>query len=85
MILRGAQIQPDGHGECGLLPNPTHFNNSPQLSFSGVLANIRINLAALLSLIITSNREIQHVSDSTAQKSFHVTRSRCRVTCRPRA
>ncbi len=50
MILHRAQIQPDGHGECGLLPNPILFSNGAQLSFSGVLANIRINLAALLSL-----------------------------------
>ena len=44
MILREARIQRDGHGECGLLSNPTLFNNSAQLLFSGVLADIRMSL-----------------------------------------
>jgi hypothetical protein len=44
MILRGAQIHRDGHGKCGLLPNPTLSSNTTQLSFSGVLANTRMSL-----------------------------------------
>jgi hypothetical protein len=44
MILRGAQIHRDGHGKCGLLPNPTLSSNTRQLSFSGVLANTRMSL-----------------------------------------
>jgi hypothetical protein len=39
MILRGAQIQRDGHGKCGLLPISTLSSNRAQLPTSGVLAN----------------------------------------------
>ena len=44
MILRGAQIHRDGHGKCGLLPNPTLSSNSPQLPSSSVLGNTRMSL-----------------------------------------
>ena len=44
MILRGAQIQRNGHGKCGLLPNPTFFSNRAQLPSFGVLANTRMSL-----------------------------------------
>jgi hypothetical protein len=44
MILRGALIQRDGHGKCGLLPNPTLSSNRAQLPTSGVLANTRMSL-----------------------------------------
>ena len=38
MILRGAQIQRDGHGECGLLPDRNLPNDRAALSASGVYA-----------------------------------------------
>ena len=44
MILRGLQIQRDGHGKCGLLPNPTLSSNTAQLPFSGALANTQMSL-----------------------------------------
>ncbi len=44
MILRGAQIQRDGHGKCGFLPDPTLSNNRAELLSSGVLANTRMSL-----------------------------------------
>lgn len=44
MILRGTLIHRNGHGQCGLLPNPTFFNNRAQLSFSGVPAHTRTTL-----------------------------------------
>ena len=31
MILRGTQIQREGHGRCGLLPNRTLSNNRTEL------------------------------------------------------
>ena len=43
MILRGAQIQRDGHGKCGLLLDRTLSNNRAELPFSGVLANARMS------------------------------------------
>jgi hypothetical protein len=42
MILRGTQIHRDGHGKCGLLPNPTLSSNTAQLPSSGALANTRM-------------------------------------------
>jgi hypothetical protein len=48
MILRGAQIQRDGHGRCGLLPNPTLSSNRAQLPTSGVFANTRMSLCDLV-------------------------------------
>jgi len=36
MILRGTQIQRDGHGRCGLLPNRTLSNNRTKLPSSNV-------------------------------------------------
>ena len=85
MILCGAQIHRDGHGKCGLLPNPTLSSNTAQLPSSGTLANTRRASATLLSLIATSHREIQHMSNSKDRKPFHVTRARCRVLHVPRA
>ena len=39
MILRGAQIQRNGHGRCGLLPiNVLSFNRA-ELPLSGVLGH----------------------------------------------
>ena len=37
MILRGAQIQRDGHGRCGLLPNRTLSSNRAEWPSSAVL------------------------------------------------
>jgi hypothetical protein len=48
MILRGAQIQRDGHGRCGLLPNRDLSSNRAQLPTSGVLANTRMSLCDLV-------------------------------------
>ncbi len=39
MILRGTQIQRDGHGRCGLLPNRTLSNNRTELPSSIVPAH----------------------------------------------
>ena len=39
MILRGTQIQRDGHGRCGLLPNRTLSNNKTKLPSSDVLTH----------------------------------------------
>ena len=44
MIIRGAQIHRDGHGKCGLLPNPTLSSNRAKLRSFGVLANTRMSL-----------------------------------------
>ncbi len=85
MILRGAQIHRDGHGKCGLLANPTLSSNTAQLPSSGALANTRMSLGTLLSLIAPSHREVQHMSNSKDWKPFHVTRARCRVLRLPRA
>ncbi len=41
MILRGAQIHRDGHGKCGLLPNPTLSRNNAPLPSASVFSNTR--------------------------------------------
>ena len=79
MILRGAQIQRDGHGRCGLLPNRTLSSNRAELPSSDVLAHTVTNLHNLWPLVVTSDREVQNWSDCQDRKPFHVTRARCRV------
>lgn len=79
MILRGAQIQRNGHGRCGLLPNRTLSSNRAELPSYGVLthtATSRHNLCLWL-LAVTSDQEVQ--SDCQGRKPFHVTRARRRV------
>ena len=46
MILRGAEIQRNGHGRCGLLPNRTFSSNRAELPSSGVLAHAGMILMA---------------------------------------
>ena len=85
MILRGAQIHRDGHGECGLLANPTLSSNTAQLPSSGALANTRMSLGdSVVSHrpLIPGGTAYVHSKD---WKPFHVTRSRCRVPRLPRA
>lgn len=62
MILRGALIQRDGHGECGLLPNRTLSSNKAELPSSGVLAHTGTNLHNLWPLVVTSDRAVQNWS-----------------------
>ena len=63
MILRGAQIQRDGHGRCGLLPNRTLPSNRAQLPPSGMLAQTRTNLQNLWFCVFTSDQEVRHMHD----------------------
>ena len=77
MILRGAQIQRNGHGRCGLLPNRTLSSNRAELPSSGVLTHTATNLHNLRLLTVTSDRKVQ--SDCQGRKPFHVTRAKCRV------
>jgi hypothetical protein len=85
MILRGALIQRDGHGKCGLLPNPTLSSNRAQLPSSGVHAHTGTNLHNVWLLVVISDREVEHWSDCQDRKPFHVTRARCRVVRLPPA
>ena len=85
MILRGAQIQRDGHGRCGLLPNRTLSSNRAELHSPGVLAHTGTNLHNVWPLVVSSDREVQNWSDCQDKKPFHVTRARCRVVRRPPA
>ena len=64
MILRGVQIQRDGHGECGLFPNRTLSSNRAELPFSGVRAHTRTNLHNVWLLVVASDREVQNWSVS---------------------
>ena len=82
MILRGTQIQRDGHGKCGLLPNRTLSSNRAELPSSVVLTHTGTNLHNVWSLVVTSDREMPHLPDCTDRKPFHVTRARCRVVRR---
>ena len=77
MILRGAQIQRNGHGRCGLLPNRTLSSNRAELPSSVVLTHTGTNRHNLWLLAVTSDREVQ--SDCQSRKPFHVTRARRRV------
>ena len=85
MILRGAEIQRNGHGRCGLLPNRTFSSNRAKLPFPGVVLTHReSNLLTLWPLMVTSGREAQNWSDYQDRKPFHVTRARRRVVpCHP--
>lgn len=85
MILRGTQIQRDGHGRCGLLPNRTLSSNKAELPSSGVFAHTGTNLHNVWSLVVTSTQEVPYLPDCTDRKPFHVTRARCRVVRRPPA
>ena len=77
MIFRGAQIQRDGHGECGLLLKQTLSSNTAELSSSGVLAPTGMTLHNVWPRMVTSNREVQHVTDRQGRNLFHVTRAGC--------
>ena len=79
MILRGIQIQRDGHGRCGLLHNRTLSNNKAGLPSSGVLAHTGTKRHNLWPLVATPTRKWQNRSDCKDRKPFHVTRARCRV------
>jgi hypothetical protein len=85
MVFPGTQIQRDGHGRCGLLPNRTLSSNRVELPSSGVLAYTGTNLHNVRPLVVTSDREAQNWSDCQGRKPFHVTRARCRVVRRPPA
>ena len=56
MILRGAQIHRDGHGKCGLLPNPTLSSNNAPLPSASVFANTRTSLFDRISLFSQRQR-----------------------------
>ena len=84
MILRGAQIHRDGHGKCGLLPDPTLSSNRVKLRSFGVLATT----GSLCDSAVSHRHfkpEGMHVSDSKDREPFHVTRARRRVVRVPRA
>ena len=85
MILRGAQIHRDGHGKCGLLPDPTLSSNRAKLRSFGVLANTRMSLCDSAVSHRHFKPEGMHVSDSKDREPFHVTRARRRVVRVPRA
>jgi hypothetical protein len=82
MILRGAQIHRDGHGKCGLLPNPTLSSKLPS---SSVLGNTRMSLGDSVISRRSFTPGVTHVSDAKDLKPFHVARARCRVVRLPRA
>lgn len=85
MILRGTQIQRDGHGRCGLLLPQTFSSKKAELPSSGVFTSAWMHPATLFSLILPPNREVQNVSDYKNLNPFHVTRAGCRVARRPPA
>ena len=85
MILRDAQIQRDGHGKSGLLPNSTLSSKSAQLPNSGVPANTRRGRCNFGISHRYFTPGSMHVSDSTDQKPFHVTRVKCRGVRLPHA
>ena len=64
MILRGALIQRDGHGKCGLITNRTLSSNKAKLLSSGVLAHTGTNLHNLWPLVVTSDPAVQNWSAS---------------------
>lgn len=82
MSIRGTQIQRDGHGKCGLLPDRIFYSNRAELPAFGVCAHTGTILHSVWSLVVTSDREVQHMPDCTDRKPFHVTRARCRVVRR---
>ena len=81
MILLQAQIHWDGDGTYGFLPNPTLSSNSAQLPSSSALVDTRVSLCDSA----VSHRHFTpggtHVSDTTDQKPFYMTRAGCRVMC----
>jgi hypothetical protein len=81
MILRGTQIQRDGHGKCGLLPNRTFSSNKALLPSSDVRARTGTNLHNVWPRVVISDREMQNCPCQD-RKPFHVTRARCRVVQR---
>ena len=85
MILRGTPIHRDGHGKCGLFPNPTLSSNKAPLPSSGVLTNTRISLGDS----VVSHRHVKpggtYGFDSKDQTPFHVTRAGRRLVRLPRA
>ena len=64
MILRGAQIQRDGNGKCGLLPNRTLSSNKAELPSSGVCTRTGTKLHIVWPLVVASDRERQNWSVS---------------------
>ncbi len=85
MILRGPQIHRDGHGKCGVLPNPTLSSNTAQLPSSGVLVNTRMSRCGSVVSHRHFKPEGQHVSDAKDLKPFYGTRAGCRVVRLPHA
>lgn len=85
MILRGAQIQRKGHGECGLLTNRTLSYNRTELHSSGVLAHAETSLHNVWSPVVNSDRGVQHLPGYTGRKPFHTTRARSQAVYRPPA
>lgn len=64
MILRGALIQRDGHGKCGLFTNRTLSSNIAKLLSSGVLTHSGTNLHNVWPLVVTSDPSVQNWSVS---------------------
>ena len=58
MIFHGAQIQGDGHGTGGLLPNSTLSSIRSQLPSSTVLADSRMSLCSSVISHRHFNREV---------------------------
>jgi hypothetical protein len=85
MILRGRQIQRDGHGRCGLLFNRALSNNRSELPSSGVLAHTGTKMHNLWLLVITSTRRWQNWSDCKDPEPIQVAQARCRVVHLPPA
>ncbi len=83
MSIRGTQIQRDGHGKCGLLPDRTFYSNRAELPAFGVCAHTGTILYTAWSFTVTSDRVVPQLPDCTDWKPFHVTRARCRVVRRP--
>ena len=86
MFPPGTQITRDGLGKCGLFPKRTlssNTSNKPELPASGLLAYAEGILYNVGSLVIISNRAVQHLTDCTGRKLYQVTRARCRVVCQP--
>ncbi len=79
MILRGVQIHRHGHGQCGLLPNPTLSSNNAQLLSTGVPANTGTNLFNRTSLLATPTGRCSLCFDCRERKPFHLTRARYRL------
>ena len=71
MLLRGAQIQRDGHGKCGLLPNPTLSSNRAQLPTSGVLANTRMSLCDSIIYLISPLQTGRYSTCPTVRTGNH--------------